>query len=159
MVVVRREEDNTEAIRMLMGGRAVTAFRLRVGAYERQLANDAATVSDSLSPFTYTILLTAAFVGELAGDPNALGRTRDLIRRHLAEKVHAAAWQQRDCVTDYERALLSNDSRQTQCMESAGNLDSFFARAAERLLCGAEFLAGAVSAETQFVECSALKLQ
>jgi len=73
-------------------------------------------------------------------------------------KMRAVAWQQRDCVTEYERALLVNDDRNTQCMQSADNLDSVFARAAERLLCGAEFLAGAISAETQFVSCCALKL-
>jgi hypothetical protein len=143
---------------VLTGGRAVTAFRARVGAYERQLANDAVAVSDSVSPFAYSVLLTAAFVGELAGDPNSLARTRDLIRHRIAAKMRAVAWQQRDCVTEYERALLVNDDRNTQCMQSADNLDSVFARAAERLLCGAEFLAGAISAETQFVSCCALKL-
>ena len=158
MVVVRRDEDSSEALRVLTGGRAVTAFRARAGAYERQLANDAVAVSDSVSPFAYSVLLTAAFVGELAGDPNSLARTRDLIRHRIAAKMRAVAWQQRDCVTEYERALLVNDDRNTQCMQSADNLDSVFARAAERLLCGAEFLAGAISAETQFVSCCALKL-
>jgi hypothetical protein len=158
MVVVRREEDSAQALRMMTGGRAVTAFRARVGAYERQLSNDPASVNDEVSPFAYSVLLTAAFIGELAGDPNSLARTRDLIRHRLAAKIRAAAWQQRDCVTEYERALLANDARNTQCMQSADSLDSFVARAAERLLCGAEFLAGAVSAETQFVSCSALKL-
>jgi len=158
MVIVRRDEDSAQALRMMTGGRAVTAFRARVGAYERQLSNDPASVADVVSPFAYSALLTAAFVGELAGDPNSLARTRDLIRHRLAAKIRAAAWQQRDCVTDYERALLANDARNTQCMQSADNLDSFLARAAERLVCGAEFLAGAISAETQFVSCSALKL-
>jgi hypothetical protein len=158
MVVVRRDEDSAQALRMMTGGRAVTAFRARVGAYERQLSNDPASVNDEVSPFAYSVLLTAAFIGELGGDPNSLARTRDLIRHRLAAKIRAAAWQQRDCVTEYERALLANDARNTQCMQSADGLDSFVARAAERLLCGAEFLAGAVSAETQFVSCSALKL-
>ncbi len=158
MVVVRRDEDSAQALRMMTGGRAVTAFRARVGAYERQLSNDPASVNDEVSPFAYSVLLTAAFIGELGGDPNSLARTRDLIRHRLAAKIRAAAWQQRDCVTEYERALLANDARNTQCMQSADGLDSFVGRAAERLLCGAEFLAGAVSAETQFVSCSALKL-
>ncbi len=159
IVVVNPGEDNAEAIRMMTGGRAITAFRYRVGSYERRLADDQATLSDALSPFAYSVLLSAAFVGELAGDPNALGRTRDLIRRRIAAKIRAAAWQQRDCVTDYELALIANDERQTQCLDAADGLDSFFARAAERLLCGAEFLAGAISAETQFAQCSAFKLQ
>ena len=158
MVIVRRDEDSAQALRMMTGGRAVTAFRARVGAYERQLSNDPASVNDAVSPFAYSVLLTAAFIGELGGDPNSLARTRDLIRHRLAAKIRGASWQQRDCVTEYERALLANDARNTQCMESADNLDSFLARAAERLVCGAEFLAGAISAETQFVSCSALKL-
>ena len=158
MVVVKSDEDYAETLRRLTGGRAVTAFRYRVGSYERQLANDSASVSGAVSPFAYSVLLTAAFIGELAGDPNSLARTRDLIRRRLAAKIRGASFQQRDCVTEYELALISNDNRHTQCLQSADNLDSFFARAAERLLCGAEFLAGAISAETQFVNCSALKL-
>jgi len=158
MVIVRRDEDNAQALRAMTGGRAVTAFRARVGAYERQLANDPASLDDQVSPFAYSALLTAAFIGELAGDPNSLARTRDLIRRRLAAKIRGASWQQKDCVTEYERALIDNDNRNTQCMQSADNLDSFVARAAERLLCGAEFIAGAISAETQFIACSALKL-
>lgn len=158
MVIVRRDEDSADALRMMTGGRAVTAFRARVGAYERQLANDPASVNEAVSPFAYSVLLTAAFIGELGGDPNSLARTRDVIRQRLAAKIRAAAWQQRDCVTEYERALIDNDNRNTQCMQSADNLDSFFARAAERLLCGSEFIAGAVSAEAQFISCSALKL-
>jgi hypothetical protein len=158
MVIVSRDEDSAQALRAMTGGRAVTAFRARLGAYERQLANDPSSVNDAVSPFAYSVLLTAAFIGELGGDPNSLARTRDLIRHRLAAKIRGAAWQQRDCVTDYERALIANDERNTQCMQSADNLDSFLARAAERLLCGAEFLAGAISAETQFVSCSALKL-
>lgn len=158
MVIVRRDEDNAQALRMMTGGRAVTAFRARVGAYERELANDPASLNDAVSPFAYSALLTAAFIGELAGDPNSLARTRDLIRRRLAARIRGASWQQRDCVTEYERALIDNDNRNTQCMQSADNLDSFVARAAERLLCGAEFVAGAISAEAQFVNCSALKL-
>ena len=158
MVVVRSDDDNAETLRRLTGGRAVTAFRYRVGSYERQLANDSVSVSDAVSPFAYSVLFTASFIGELAGDPNSLARTRDLIRRRLAAKIRGASWQQRDCVTEYELALIANDNRQTQCLQSADNLESFLARAAERLLCGAEFLAGAISAESQFVSCSALKL-
>jgi hypothetical protein len=41
-------------------------------------------------------------------------------------------------------------------MAAADDMDSIFARAAERLLCASEFLAGALSAEAQFVACSGL---
>ena len=147
--------DKLDAIAALLNGRAVSAFRRLVGSYERELMNDPATLNEKTSPFAYSLLLTAAFVGQLAGDPNAVERTRDLIRRRIAAKLRAASWRT-DCVTNYEQSLLANDSRNTQCMESADNLDSFFQRAAERLLCSAEFLAGALSAETQFVSCSGL---
>jgi hypothetical protein len=159
VVSIRHGDGDKEllAAASLLTGRAVSAFRRAVGAYERDLLNGAA-VSGASAPFAYSLLLTAAFVSQLAGDPNAVERTRDLIRRLLAAKVRGVAWQQRDCVTDYEKALLANDQRNSQCLESADNLDSLLMRAAERTLCAAEFLAGALSAEAQFVECSALKI-
>ena len=140
----------------LLNGRAVSAFRHLVGSYERELMDDKATLSAKASPFAYSLLLTGAFVSQLAGDPTAVERTRDLIRRRIRAKLRAAAWQQQDCVTDYERALLANDTRNSQCLESADNLDSFWARSGARLLCASEFLAGALSAETQFIACSGL---
>jgi len=157
LVTIRPGEDNALTAATLLTGRGVRAFRGLVGTYEREIAtNDAASVTSKAAPFAYSLLLTAAFVSELAGDPNAMARTRDLIRRRIAAKLRAAAWQQQDCVTDYERALLANDTRNTQCLESANNLDSFWDRAGARLLCSAEFLAGALSAETQFIGCSGL---
>ena len=157
VIALRRGDlnDKLEAIGALLNGRAVTAFRRMVGSYERELMNDRATLDAKSAPFGYGLLLTAAFVGQLAGDPNAVERTRDLIRRRIAAKVRAAAWL-RDCVTEYELALLANDTRYTQCQESADSLDSWFDRASQRTLCAAEFLAGALSAETQFVSCSGL---
>jgi hypothetical protein len=147
--------DKLEAVAALLNGRAVSAFRRLVGSYERELMNDTAPLGAKASPFAYSLLLTSSFVSQLAGDPNAMERTRDLIRRRIAAKLRAASWRA-DCLTEYEQDLLANDSRNTQCMESADNLDSFWARAAERLLCSTEFLAGALSAETQFVSCSGL---
>ena len=60
----------------------------------------------------------------------------------------------------YEQALLANDTRNTQCMDSANNV-AWYVRPAERLLCGAEFLSGAYGAESSYVACmglAALKL-
>ena len=148
--------DKLEAVAALLNGRAVSAFRRLVGSYERELMNDTAILSAKTSPFAYSLLLTAAFVSQLAGDPNAVERTRDLIRRRISAKLRAAAWRTTDCVTDYEQSLMANDTRNTQCLESADNMESFWDRAGARLLCSAEFLAGALSAETQFVSCSGL---
>jgi hypothetical protein len=157
MIVLRRGEANEklEAIAALLNGRAVAAFRRAVGSYERDLMNDRVTLGAKSAPFSYALLLTAAFVGQLAGDPNAVERTRDLIRRRISAKLQAAAWRP-DCVTEYELALLANDTRYTQCQESADGMDSWYERAAQRAMCAAEFLAGALSAETQFVACSGL---
>lgn len=157
MITLRRGDANgkLEAIGALLNGRAVSAFRRVVGSYERDLMNDRATLGAKNAPFSYALLLTAAFVGQLAGDPNAVERTRDLIRRRIAAKLQAAAWRP-DCVTEYELALLANDTRYTQCQASADGMDSWYDRAAQRTLCAGEFLAGALSAETQFVSCSGL---
>jgi len=157
VVTLRRDDANEklESIAALLNGRAVSAFRRVVGSYERELMNDTATLSAKTFPFAYSLLLTAAFVSQLAGDPNAVERTRDVIRRRISAKLRAAAWRT-DCVTEYEQDLMANDTRNTQCVESADNLDSFWDRAGARLLCAAEFLAGALSAETQFVSCSGL---
>jgi hypothetical protein len=52
--------------------------------------------------------------------------------------------------------LVANDTRYTQCQASAEEMDAWYERAAQRTLCAAEFLAGALSAETQFIACSGL---
>jgi hypothetical protein len=147
--------DKVEAVAALLNGRAVTAFRRIVGSYELELMNDPAALGAKSAPFGYALLLTAAFVGQLAGDPNAVERTRDLIRRRIAAKLQAVAWRA-DCVTEYELALLANDTRYTQCQDAAESQDSWYERAAQRAMCAAEFLAGALSAETQFIACSGL---
>lgn len=155
VVAVGSRTDGGEAVAALFTGRAVGAFRRLVGAYERELMNDTARVTPSTSPFAYSLLLTGAFVSELAGDPNAVSRTRDLIRRRIAAKLQAASWRA-DCVTDYELALLANDERYTECQASADGMEYWYERSAQRALCAAEFIAGALSAETQFVACSGL---
>lgn len=147
--------EKLEAVAAMLNGRAVTAFRRVVGSYELELMNNPAALSAKNAPFGYALLLTAAFVGQLAGDPNAVERTRDLIRRRIAAKLQAVAWLT-DCVTDYELSLLANDTRYSQCQSAADGMDSWYDRASQRMLCAAEFLAGAMSAETQFIACSGL---
>ena len=55
----------------------------------------------------------------------------------------------------YEQGLLANDNRNTQCMDSANNV-AWYLRPAERLLCGAEFLSGALGAESSYIACMGL---
>jgi len=167
VINVRRGEDASEAVRRLVGGRALTAFRQRLGQYERQLAGETGfRKKDPMDPYAYTFLLTAAFVGELAGDPNAIGRSRELIRRRILsararpQQAGFTMRQGEDCWMKYEQALLSNDTRNSQCMDWANNV-AWYLRSAERLLCSAEFLSGALGAESSYITCmglSALKL-
>jgi len=135
-------------------GRAVAAFRERIGNYERQMiAGKGARVDD---PHADGFLFVGAFLGSLAGDPTAVGRARDLVLRRIRGKLQAVRYDFKDCVTDYELYLLKIDTQRTQCLEAANGRDSWYARAADRLGCEAEFIAGALAGEGQFIACTAL---
>jgi hypothetical protein len=152
--VVRGTSD-LEALRALTSGHAATAFREHVGGYERRLISmDPSARADDAH--AYGFVVTSAFVASLAGDPTAMARARDLIMRRLRGRVRAAAFQIKDCVSDYERALLQNDSNRTHCLDAANSRDAWYQRAGERLLCEAEFVASTLSSEGQFISCSAL---
>lgn len=156
---VRRVDGarDPDTLRDMVSGRAVAAFRERLGEYERQVvAGHGARAGDPLAPHADGFLLAAAFVASLAGDPTAVGRARDLIVQRVRGRLRAVRLEFRDCVGEYERALLTIDSTRTSCLESANSQDSWYERAAQRLLCEAEFMASALSAEGQFVSCTAL---
>jgi hypothetical protein len=162
VIRVSRNADSSEAIRRLVGGRAITAFRQRVGQYERQLANETALRKpDPLDPYAYTFVLTTAFIGELAGDPNAIGRSGDLIKRRILaargrpQQASFTMRQGENCWTTYEQALLANDTRNTQCMDATNSV-AWYLQPAERLLCAAEFLSGALGAESSYIGCMGL---
>jgi hypothetical protein len=152
--VIRGSADPA-ALRALFGGKAATAFRAHIGEYERRLIGleSAARADDA---HAYGFLLAGAFVSSLAGDPTAMARARDLIIRRIRGRALAAAFQFRDCVSDYERSLLQNDSNRSGCLASANEQDAWYERAAQRLVCEGEFVASSLSAEGQFVSCSAL---
>ena len=152
--VVRGTAD-LEAIRALVTGRAVSAFRERIGNYERYLVAGTAParVDDAHAD---GFLLAGAFLGSLAGDPTALGRTRDLITRRIRGRLLAVRLEFSDCVRDYEKYLLMIDEQRTTCLEAANGRDTWYARAADRLGCELEFMAGALAGEGQFISCTAL---
>jgi hypothetical protein len=152
--VVRGTTDPL-AIALLASGQAVSAFRERIGNYERRLMAGAwpARVDD---PHADGFLLAGAFLSSLAGDPTAVGRARDLITRRIRGKVRPVRFQFKDCVTEYEEYLLMIDEDRTQCLEAANGRDSWYARAADRLGCEIEFMAGALAGEGQFASCTAL---
>ena len=142
------------AFRAMTDGRAVSAFREQIGTYERRLIAGTATRPDD--PHAYGFLLIGAFVSSLSGDPAAVGRARDLIVARTRGGIRPAGAQFKNCVAEYEKALLQNDTARTTCLQSAEQQSAWYERAAQRLLCEAEFIAGALSAEGQFISCSAL---
>ena len=159
--------DQLEQVRQMIGGRAVTAFRSRIGAYERRLLKEDAAQSQPLlkkerfdEPYGMSLLLSGALVAELAGDPSALERTRELIRRRILSRLQVirARYDMVDCVTEYERYLLAIDTQLSQCLDAADSRDTWYARAADRLGCHAEYIARAESGLLQFTACSTVKL-
>jgi len=152
--VVRGTADPL-AIAFLVSGPAVSAFRERIGTYERRLMAWSAP-SRADDPHADGFLLAGAFLGSLTGDPTAVGRARDLITRRMRGHVRAVRVQFKDCVTDYEKYLLMIDQQRTDCLAAANGRDSWYARAADRLGCEVEFMAQALAGEGQFVSCTAL---
>lgn len=143
-----------ERMRAVLGGRAIAAFRERVGNFERRLlAGQPSRVDDA---HAYGFLFAGAFVASLAGDGTAVGRARDVVMRRIQGKVRAARFDFKDCVTDYELYLLDLDTTRTRCLEAAEGRYTWYARAADRLGCEVEFMAGAMAGEGQFIGCTAL---
>jgi hypothetical protein len=152
--VVRVAAD-AEAARSLLGGRPLAAFRERIGNYERHLMTGSTRARND-DPHAHGFLLAGAFVASLAGDPTAVGRARDLITQKIRGKLRAVRFDFKDCVTDYELYLLDIDEQRTSCLDAANDRDSWYARAADRLGCEAEFVARAMAGEGQFISCTAL---
>lgn len=152
--VVRGVSD-PNAIRALLGGQGVAAFRELIGNYERRLFAGARSARFD-DPHADGFVLAGALVGSLAGDPTAVGRARDLITRRIRGPFRRAGAQFKDCVGDYEQYLLSIDSERTSCLEAANGRSSWYARGADRLGCEIEFMAAAIAGEGQFISCTAL---
>ena len=150
---VARGGSSLDAYRALTDGRVVAAFREHIGDYERRLMAGTATRADD--PHAYGFLLVGAFVASLSGDPTAVGRARDVISRRVQGRMRQVR-DFKNCVAEYEKYLLKIDTDRTSCLESANAQDSMWERAAQRLLCEGEFIAGALSGEGQFIACSAL---
>jgi len=97
--VIRGTAD-ADALRSVLGGRAVAAFREGIGSYERRvMAGALARVDD---PHADGFLLAGAFVASLAGDPTAVGRARDLIMQRIRGRIRSVRFDFKDCVTEYE---------------------------------------------------------
>ena len=151
--IVRGVED-ADALRALVGGAAVAAFRERIGNFERRLNTGVAARFDD--PHAYGFLLAGAFVASLAGDPTAFGRARDVMLARSRGRLKNVRFDFRDCVTEYEMYLLQIDDQRTMCLSAANGRSTWYARAADRLGCEAEFMAQAFAGEGQFISCTAL---
>ena len=147
--------SDARAMRGALDGEAVSAFRELIGNYQRALiaGRPAARADD---PHADGFLLIGAFLSSLGGDPTAMAVARDLIFQRIRGKLNAVRFDFRDCVTEYERYLLKIDGQRTQCLDAANDRDSWYARAADRLGCEAEFMAGALAGEGQFASCTTL---
>jgi hypothetical protein len=143
------------AIRRALEGEPVSAFRELIGNYQRALiaGRPAARADD---PHADGFLLIGAFLSSLGGDPTAMAVARDLIFQRIRGKLNVVRFDFRDCVTEYERYLLKIDGQRTQCLDAANDRDSWYARAADRLGCEAEFMAAALAGEGQFASCTTL---
>ena len=146
--------SNTDAVRGALDGRAVASFRERIGNYERRLIAGKSPRLDD--PHADGFLFVGAFLASLAGDPTAVGRARDLVIQRIRAKTRAVRFSFTQCVTDYELYLLEIDEQRTTCLDAANGRSTWYARAADRLGCEAEFIAGAIAGEGQFVSCTAL---
>lgn len=151
--VIRGTAD-VDGIRALLNGRPVAAARARFGAFERRLAAGAAARLDD--PHAYGFLLVGALVSALHGDPAAMGRARDLMLRRAQGGVRAVRFEFQNCVQQYEKYLLQLDTDRTNCLDAANGRSTWYYRAADRLACEVEFMAGALAGEGQFVSCTAL---
>jgi hypothetical protein len=147
--------SDARAMRGALDGEAVSAFRELIGNYQRALiaGRPAARADD---PHADGFLLIGAFLSSLGGDPTAMAVARDLIFQRIRGKLNAVRFDFRDCVTEYERYLLKIDGQRSQCLDAANDRDSWYARAADRLGCEAEFMAAALAGEGQFASCTTL---
>lgn len=142
-------------IAAMVNGTAVSAFRERIANYERHLiAGGGPARWDDVH--ADALLLTGAFLSSLAGDPGAVGRARDLITRRIRGRMRSVAFEFKDCVRDYELYLLMIDEQRTTCLDAANSREDWWVRAADRLGCEVEFMAGAMAGEGQFISCTAL---
>jgi hypothetical protein len=158
---------NLDDVRAVLGGRAMAAFRERMGAYERRFLTEAASGEQPFyrrermdEPFGCSMLFSAALVAELTGDPSALARARQLITSRIQSRLRVlrVGLEIDDCVTDYEKYLLEVDRQLTQCEDAADGREYWYERAADRLGCHLEFVARAESGLLQFLSCSTLQV-
>ena len=106
---------------------------------------------------TARVLARIRWITRSRARPTAVGSpASDLVIQRIRAKTRAVRFSFTQCVTDYELYLLEIDEQRTTCLDAANGRSTWYARAADRLGCEAEFIAGAIAGEGQFVSCTAL---
>jgi hypothetical protein len=147
-------EQSQDAIRAAVGGQAVDAFRGQIGQFARSFARQ--RPNSETDPHAFGLLVSAALVGELAGDNTAMQRARDLIMARTAPGTRPARFRRGECTDALFTELYRNDNTRTSCLADAENYEYWYQRAGQRLLCEAEFMSNTAESETKYAKCLAL---
>lgn len=137
-------------VKSLADGRAVSAFRERVGEYERALI--AGRPATEAEPEACGFLLAGALVSALGGDPAAGSRARDLVMQRLRAGPVGAP-DAAPCVAGWDGEVGKADASRAKCLATADSRDGWSERAAERTLCEADFVAAFTIAEARRAAC------
>jgi len=141
-------EANAGSVRrLLIGSRAVRAFRALTSALERNEDGDTA--------LTMATMLDGALVALLDGDDSAIERMGRRVTRRARSRVRQATFataQFTDCVTEYERAILNAYG----ILESCYSQPSWFYYLLNYPFCSFEYLLRAEQYIFQFVSCMAI---
>lgn len=133
--------------RLLVGSKAVAAFRALTAALERREADDGA--------ITVSAMIDGAFVAALDGDQAAVERIGRRVTRRARARARQAALgtaQFSDCVTDYERAILDAYRILGACYSQP----SWYYYLLNYPFCSFEYLLRAEQYIFQFVSCVAI---
>ena len=144
-------DTDLDAVRaVLLGSRAVRAFRELSAILEKRQGDDTAIV--------LATLLDGAVVDMLDGDPGAVDRMARRVtgrRRAGLQPARYRPVQFEDCVMSYELSLLYSYDLYWTCLQTAENSPWYIMYVA-RSMCEWEFLIRSQQYVFQFVSCTAI---
>jgi hypothetical protein len=145
-----READLESVRAVLVGSRAVRAFRELTAILEARPGDDSAMIAATL--------LDGAVVGMLDGDPGAVDRIARRVagkRRSGAQPATYGRVQFQDCVLSYELSLLYSYDLYWTCLQTA-EASPWYIWYIARSMCEWEFLIRSQQYVFQFVSCTAI---
>jgi hypothetical protein len=147
------EEDENRVRRLLVGSRAVRAFRAIAAHLESRSP-------DEDDYFTAATLVDGALVGTLDGDRGVIGRVarRIGVRQRARLQVVALRGQDRfaDCFGTYENSVNWAWNEYQSCVGDAED-DGAVLRSINTNFCATEWIVRAESAAFQFISCTAVR--